>query len=228
MAVVVVIAVLVVMVAVLLAAVLTVEVRLAGPRQEVSVALLGLGVQVDTRRREWRLRLGSWSVLRRRLRRRSGDADAEAKRAERRARRAARAREPAARGWSGFARAWRERSAIRSYLTALLRAVRLDHLEAEATVGTDDPALTGMLCGLSSSIGYPIAATWPNVRLRLTPDFRGPNLEGTLSTRIRIRVYHVALFGLRAARLARRLAPSSRRKREEPGDASERTAEDAD
>jgi hypothetical protein len=227
-AVVVVIAVLVVIVAVLLAAILTVEVHLAGPHQEVSVALLGLGVRVDTRRREWRLRLGSWCLLRRPLRGSGRDDAAEAQREKRRAKRAGRPPETGERSWFGVARAWRERRAIRSSVTALLRAVRLDHLEAEATVGTDDPALTGMLCGLSASMCYPVGAVWPNVRLQLTPDFAGPALEGTLSTRMRVRVYHLALFGLRAARLARRLTPSRRRKREEPGDASERTAEDAD
>lgn len=192
----------VVLLGALLASMLRVEAAWGDGPARVGVRWLGIGVTFEPGRGAWRLRLLRRDVLRRE---RTGS-DAAGTGAHGREEPDERSEGPGV----GLLALLNERDAIANTAAYFFRHVTMDHLHADATIGSPDPAETGVAYGLAQSLIQPLAAASPAIRLRVEPDFMEPRLEGNLDTRFSIRTWHVVVLGLRAARLGRRLRTPGR------------------
>jgi hypothetical protein len=67
----------------------------------------------------------------------------------------------------------------------LLRQVRIERVELDLSVGTDDPATTGEIVGYAAPV-VALANALPRTRVALTPDFTGPTVGGVGAGEIRL------------------------------------------
>lgn len=79
----------------------------------------------------------------------------------------------------------------------VLRHIRLEHLRAQATIATPDPALTGELFGYASGLQGALSALAPNVSLHVTPDFGQQVPRGQVDGSLHIRVVHLLIAAWR-------------------------------
>ena len=78
--------------------------------------------------------------------------------------------------------------------------VRLDSLTLNGVLGTPDAALTALICGALTSLGYTLSCcTSRPVHIALQPDFSAGRLSGELSGMISIRAGHIMLAALLGA-----------------------------
>lgn len=82
-------------------------------------------------------------------------------------------------------------------LKTLLGHVHLDGLRLSGRFGSDDAALTALVCGGMTVLGNALrCASGREVRLDLTPDFSASALRAELSGMISVRVGHIMLAAL--------------------------------
>ena len=79
----------------------------------------------------------------------------------------------------------------------VLRHIRLQNVNAQATVATSDPALTGELFGYASILKSTLA---PWVSLSVTPDFCGTTPRAQLSGTLSIRVVYLLVAAWRVGK----------------------------
>jgi len=78
--------------------------------------------------------------------------------------------------------------------------LRIDRIHLEGTFGSDDAALTALVCGGAMSIGNALrCATGREIFFRLRPDFSGGSLRVELAGMISVRVGHIMLAALLGA-----------------------------
>lgn len=150
---------------------------------------LALTLGFDTAAKEWQVLLFSRRVYRKQ----KDERPAKPKDKEPKER-----RQQPVRAWFGDGKAfW-------GVLRYLLRHIRLEHVYADATLATPDPALTGTLYGLAASVVYPLAALSPKVQLNVTADFVGDRPSGRVDAALGIRLVYLIVFGWQVYRLTRR------------------------
>lgn len=107
------------------------------------------------------------------------------------------------------ARQWlEERDALLAQLRYLLRHIELERLDADVTLATSDPALTGALYGLAIGFVYPLATLSPKVSLIVAPDFTSERPSGRVDAAFSVRLIYLVVIGWQLFRLNRRLLTS--------------------
>lgn len=154
-----------------------------------AVEWLGLGVDVDGRRREVDVRLFGRRLLRRPMGTEAARKEAEAPDAERAEtpERGASRREKR-RGGRLPLRSWRALAAagLREART-LLRRLHVDRLRLDGVVASDDPALTGTVYGYGCALVSMIRGVWPHADLRWDADFVATRPRGRAELALRLR-----------------------------------------
>ncbi len=179
------------------------------------VRLAPLTVVVDTAQGVLLVRLLGFRVARRPLAELGGDRAGREDAGEKAKRRAAKP----SRGFrlADGSAAWRF---YRRQLQYLLVRTYLDQLDADLRVATPDPALTGMLYGVSCAAIYPLRARWPRAELAVGPDFIGTAPALRLAFAVRIRIATLVLVAIRSYRFHRSRArvpkAADGRRRHEP------------
>lgn len=110
-----------------------------------------------------------------------------------------------------------ERQRIRDLWRYFRRSIHLEHLELNARLATPDPVWTGTLYGLVSSVIYPLKAFYPKARLLVRADFAHELPSGTLDLRLGVYVFRLAVLGLKAFPLIRKLRQDRNRKEDKYG-----------
>jgi len=83
---------------------------------------------------------------------------------------------------------------------AALKHLKLESARIDGRLGTDDAALTAMICGSVSSIGCALrCAAGRKIRIGLTPDFSADRLRAELSGMICVRAGHIMIAALMGA-----------------------------
>ena len=145
---------------------------------------LGIGVDVDGRRREVDVRLFGRRLLRRPMRRPATKGDEEATDEAR--------LEPSTRDTPGPGRlpmrSWRTLAptGLREART-LLRRIHVDRLRLDGVVASDDPALTGAVYGYGRALVSVIRGVWPHADLRWDADFVATVPRGRAELALRVR-----------------------------------------
>lgn len=93
--------------------------------------------------------------------------------------------------------------ALKSALHSIKFAVshiQIDRIQLEGTFGSDDAALTALVCGGAMAFGNSLRCiSGREVRFRLTPDFSGGPIRTELVGMISMRVGHIMLAALLGA-----------------------------
>jgi hypothetical protein len=105
-----------------------------------------------------------------------------------------------------------ERQRLRSLWRYFKHSVHIERFELNAHLATPDPAWTGMLYGVVSSVIYPLKAFYPNARLHVRADFAHDWPSGTLELRLGVYMFRLAVLGLKALPLIRKLRKPRDRK----------------
>lgn len=80
------------------------------------------------------------------------------------------------------------------------RHLRIDRIELRGIFGSDDAALTALICGGAMAAGNALrCATGREICFRLQPDFSGGPLRAELTGMISVRVGHIMLAALLGA-----------------------------
>ncbi len=91
------------------------------------------------------------------------------------------------------------KSAVKAIKYAL-EHIHVDRIDLHGVFGSDDAALTALVCGCASAISCALrSSTGRNVRIRLNPDFSGGPVRAELTGMISVRVGHIMLAALLGA-----------------------------
>lgn len=91
------------------------------------------------------------------------------------------------------------KSALKT-LKYALEHIRIEQIDLHGVFGSDDAALTALVCGGASAIACALhSSTGRNIRLRLRPDFSGGPVRAELTGMISVRVGHIMLAALLGA-----------------------------
>lgn len=145
---------------------------------------LGLGVDVDARRREVDVRLFGRRLLRRPLRRQATKGDEEAT-DEARPRPSTREKRRPGQLPIRSVRALAP-TGLREART-LLRRIHVDRLRLDGVVASDDPALTGAVYGYGCALVALMRGVWPHADLRWDADFVATRPRGRAELALRLR-----------------------------------------
>lgn len=87
-----------------------------------------------------------------------------------------------------------------SAMKTALRHIKIDDVRLDGCFGTDDAAVTALVCGGISSLGYALScALGREIRLNLRPDFSSDRLRAELTGMISMRAGHIIVAALLGA-----------------------------
>lgn len=91
------------------------------------------------------------------------------------------------------------KSGLRS-LKYLAEHIKIERLRLDGSFGSDDAALTALVCGSAAAVGSALGCTLGRrVRVSLQPDFSADSLRAELVGMISVRVGHIMLAALLGA-----------------------------
>ncbi len=183
------------LVALLLASYLRLETRLSEGEQVFRLRWLGNKVVIDAK-----ARMMSWWFLGWRMLHKPLKAGAKAK------------EEKKTREKMSLKPLLEERQRLRKLWRYFRDSIHVEHFELNARLATPDPLWTGMLYGMVSSVIYPLKAIYPKAHLYIKANFAHELPSGTLEVRLGIHVFRVAVLGLKAFPLIRKLRQPRNRK----------------
>lgn len=151
-----------------------------------AVEWLGLGVDVDVRRREVDVRLFGRRLLRRPMG--TGAAKEETEEAKPDEAREAKPRREKRRSRRLPLRSWRAlaRAGLRETRT-LLRRIHVDRLRLDGVIASDDPAFTGAAYGYGCALVSMMRGFWPHADLRWDADFVATRPRGRAELAVHLR-----------------------------------------